>query len=268
MNDPHPPDRKLSAPDLILSLLDSAPQPQIRAASLIEAGALFGIDPRAIRVAAARLVKNKVLTTTARGVYSVGGRGDRLHRTVISWANMESAIKPWRGAWVGVYQGHLKRTDKTAVRARERALRLQGFAAVDSGLAVRPANLTLSLAGIRVALIELGLDPAANLFLIQETEPAARFERLWDTAALEARYASHIANLEQSTRRIPDLDTFAAAKETLLVGRGVTRDIVMDPRLPGEMIDAQLRTTMIERMKTYDVLGKDCWRTFYAALDD
>lgn len=258
---------KLSAPDLILSLLDSAPQPQIRAASLIEAGALFGIDSRAIRVAAARLVKNDVLSTASRGVYTVGTRGDRLHRAVISWADIESDIKPWAGAWVAVYQAHLTRTNKTAVRATERALRLQGFAAVDRTLAVRPANLKLTLAGIRERLIELGLDAAASLFLIEQTEPAADFEHLWDVGTLEARYAAHIHDLERSTRRVAKLDVFAAAKETLQVGRVVTRDIVMDPLLPREMIDARLRRKTIERMKVYDVLGKDCWRKFYAALD-
>jgi phenylacetic acid degradation operon negative regulatory protein len=256
---------KLSAPDLVLSLLDSAPQPQIRATSLVEAGALFGIDSRAIRVAVTRLVKNNVLITVSRGIYGVGDGGDRLHRTVSSWADVESGIKPWRGKWLAAYQ-HMKGANKTAVRARDRALRLQGFAAVDSTLAVRPANLVRDLADTRNVLIEFGLDPGARVAVIANIEPAAHFERLWDTRTLEAQYARHIRNLERSTRRVAKLDVFAAAKETLLVGRGVTRDIVIDPLLPGEMIDAQLRREVIQRMKIYDVLGKDCWRAFYAAL--
>lgn len=256
----------LTARDLILSLLDSAPEPQIRAASLIEAGALFDIDPRAIRVAATRLVKDEVLTTSARGVYTVGGRGDRLHRTVTAWANIESTLKPWDGAWVAVYQAHLKRANKTAMRARERALRLKGFAAVDANLALRPANLTLTLTAIREGLIELGLDENASALLIRQTEPELEFASLWDTTALESRYQRHIRELQRSTRRVADLDTFAAAKETLLTGREVTRDIVMDPLLPREMVDTDLRTTMIEQMKGYDVLGKNCWRAFYTAL--
>ena len=257
---------KLSAPTLILSLLDSAPQPQITAAAMIQAGGLFGIDSRAIRVAAARLVKNDVLATVARGVYGVGGRGDRLHRAVVSWAHVESGLKPWSGRWVAVYQAHLKRANKTAVRARERALRLKGFASVDSGLAVRPENLKLAMAGIRDELIELGLDAMASLFLVEAVEPKARFERLWDVPAIEARYAENIRKLRHSTRRVPSLDAFAAAQETLLIGRNVTRDIVMDPLLPQEMINAQLRGEVLERMKAYDRLGKDCWRAFYKAL--
>jgi len=258
---------KLSARDLILSLLDSAPEPRIRAASLIEAGALFGIDSRAIRVAVARLVKDRVLTTAARGVYKVGGRGDHLHRTVTSWVNTGSTLKPWDGTWLAVYLGNLKRANRTAVRARERALRLKGFAALDSYLAVRPANLDIPLARIRAGLIELGLGTRANLLLIEQAEPALEFEDLWDTAALESRYLRHIRDLQRSTGRINGLDTFAAAKETLLVGREVTRDIVLDPLLPDEMVDTELRTEMIEQMKIYDVLGKNCWRKFYAALD-
>lgn len=264
MTDPQP---RLSAPELILSLLDSAPQPQIKAASLVAAGALFGIDPRAVRVAVTRLVKDDVLATVSRGIYSVGDRGDRLHRAVVSWSDMESSTKPWNGGWLAVYQAHSKRADKKARRARERALRLQGFAAVDSALAVRPANLRLCMAEIRAGLIELGLDAAASLFLIEETEPAAGFEALWDTKALEARYANHIRNLQLSTTHVSDLDVYQAAAETLQIGRGVTRDIVMDPLLPSQLINAELRSEMIKAMRVYDRLGKDCWRRFYAALE-
>ena len=258
--------QNLSAPDLILSLLDSAPQPQIRAASLVAAGALFGIDSRAIRVAVARLVKNDILATVARGAYSVGRRGHRLHRAVVSWADVESAVEPWNRSWVAVYHAQLKRANKTAVRAQDRALRLKGFAAVDSGLAVRPANLTLPLADVRDGLIELGLDESATLFLIMDSAPSTQFERLWDIQTLENRYADHIRDLARSTRRVPLLDAAAAAKETLMIGRGVTRDIIMDPLLPKEMINVRLRREVIERMKSYDALGKDCWRAFYKSL--
>ena len=261
------PQPKLSAPDLILSLLDSAPQPQIKAASLVAAGALFGIDPRAIRVAVTRLVKGDVLATVSRGIYSVGDRGDRLHRAVVSWSDVDSSTKPWKGGWLAVYQAHIKRADKTARRARERALRLQGFAAVDAAFAVRPANLRRCLTEIRAGLIELGLDAAASVFLIEETEPAAGFEALWDAKALEARYANHIRNLQLSTDRVSGLDVYQAAAETLLIGRGVTRDIVMDPLLPPQLVDAELRGEMIKAMRAYDRLGKECWRRFYAALE-
>ena len=162
-------DVNLSARQLILALLDSAPTPQIQAASLVAAGELFGMDAGAIRVATARLVRDRILESTRRGVYTVGGGGAGLHRTVLSWADLEQTLKPWTGDWLAIYLGSLKRTNKTQVRARERALQLKGFATFDSGLAVRPANLKAALPELLEDLRLLGLDTSAGLYLIAAT---------------------------------------------------------------------------------------------------
>jgi phenylacetic acid degradation operon negative regulatory protein len=257
-------DTNLTARQLILALLDSAPAPQIQAASLIAAGALFGMDPGAIRVATARLVRDRVLESTARGQYTVGGGGAGLHRTVLSWADLEETLKPWAGEWLAVYLGSLKRTNKTLVRARERALQLKGFVTVDPGLAVRPANLKASLPELLEDLRLLGLDPSAGLYRIAETADGSRFAGLWDTDGLARRYQRHIDEIARSTRGIAELSPRAAAKETLLVGRAAIRDILRDPLLPAELVDSRLRRELVHRMKKYDRLGKSCWRAFYA----
>ncbi len=253
----------LSARQLILALLDSAPAPQIRAASLIAAGALFDMDPGAIRVATARLVREGVLESTERGVYTVGGGGAGLHRTVLSWANLEDTLKPWTGEWLAVYLGNLKRTNKTTVRARERALQLKGFASIDPGLAVRPANLKASLPELLNDLRLLGLDASAGLYRIAESAGAAGFAALWDTDGLAALYQHHLDEIARSTRGIAELSPRAAAKETLLIGRAAIRDILRDPLLPAELVDSRLRRELVSRMKAYDRLGKSCWRAFY-----
>ncbi len=49
----------LSARELILAIVDSAAKPNLSAAYLVRAGALYDIDSRAIRVAIARLVKTR-----------------------------------------------------------------------------------------------------------------------------------------------------------------------------------------------------------------
>lgn len=257
-------DVNLSARQLILALLDSAPTPQIRAASLVAAGELFGMDAGAIRVATARLVRDRILESTGRGEYTVGGGGVGLHRTVLSWAELEQTLKPWTGDWLAVYLGSLKRTNKTQVRARERALQLRGFAALDPGLAVRPANLKASLPELLEDLRLLGLDKSAGLYRVAETVGGPSFATLWDTDDLTARYQRHIDALARSTRGIADLSPRAAARETLLVGRAAIRDILRDPLLPAELVDSRLRRELVTRMKQYDRLGKSCWRAFYA----
>lgn len=268
-SDTSAPEAILSAPELVLSLADAAPEPRLSAANLVAAGALLDIDSGAMRVAVARLVKKGVLEQSARGEYRLGSRGVELHRRVQSWHRLEDQLAPWGGGWLGVLTGHLGRSDKSGLRARERALRLKGFAAALPGLSVRPANLRTGLADLRAELTELGLDPLALLIGIAEGDPVNPFdpEALWDVAGLERRYADNCRHLAQSTGRITALDTQSAARETLLVGRAVMRDILHDPLLPEGMVDTALRRQMIEAMQTYDRLGKDCWRAFYDSLE-
>ena len=258
----------LSAPALILSLMDSAPQARLSAAAMVAAGELLGIDSRAIRVAAARLVKKGVLGQRRRGVYQVGSRGDRLHRQVLAWHRVEEQVRAWDDRWVAVFTAHLSRTDKSALRGRERALRLKGFAGVTAGLAVRPANLTLTLTELRGELVELGLDPDAWVVGLDEDDPVHPLEpaRLWDLAGLNERYRADLARLAASTGRVPALDVRAAARETLLVGRDVMHHILVDPLLPDGLVDVALRRRLIAAMAAYDRLGKSCWRNFYRSL--
>jgi phenylacetic acid degradation operon negative regulatory protein len=258
----------LSAPELILSLADSAPRPRLTAANLVAAGALLGIDAGAMRVAAARLVKKGVLEQQSRGVYRLGGRGGELHRRVQAWHRVEDQLAPWEGRWICVFTGHLSRSDKSCLRTRERSLRLKGFAAARPGLAVRPANLRTPLPALRGELTQLGLDQDALVLGIDGPDPEHPFdpEALWDIAGLERRYQDNCARLEASTERLPGLDAQSAARETLLVGRTVMRDIVTDPLLPEVMVDTVLRRRMIEAMVAYDRVGKDCWRGFYRSL--
>lgn len=259
----------LTAPELILSLLDSAPQPRLSAANLVAAGGLLGIDAGAIRVAAGRLMKKGVLRQETRGLYRVGDRGDLLHRRVQGWRDVEGQTVPWDGRWLAVLCGHLSRSNKSLLRGRERALRLKGFAWAATGLAVRPANLRLSQPELRRDLEDLGLDPDALLVRLDAEDPGHRFDPagLWDVAGMERRYADNCTRLERSTAGMAALDVQSAARETLLLGRAVMRDILVDPLLPEAMIDTVLRCRMIDAMVVYDRLGKACWRTFYESLN-
>jgi phenylacetic acid degradation operon negative regulatory protein len=258
----------LSAPELILSLLDAAPDATLTATRMVAAGDLLGIDPGALRVAAARLVKKGVLAQPARGVYRIGARGGHLQRAVLEWAQVESRLKPWKGDWIGVFTAHLKGTDRAVRRARARALRLRGFVETVPGLAVRPANLRLDPATLREELLGFGLDEAALVLEIGACEPPHVIDpgALWNREILERGYRANIDRLVASTARIADLDAFGAARETLLLGRKVMRDILLDPLLPDGLVDSRLRSAMIAAMKRYDALGKGCWRTFYREL--
>ena len=255
----------LSAPDLIFALLDSARTPALPVGYFVACAELLGIDPRTVRVALTRLVKQGVLESPARGQYRLAGRGSQIREVVQNWAEVETQLKPWTGGWVAVYLAHLKGAGKTAVRARERALRLVGFAPVDKTLWVRPDNLAPTLETLRTRLVGLGLDARATTVIISSVAPEQAVDpaTLWDAGGLETRYRSHIDALAASSQRLPTLDLHAAARETLLLGRAVTHDILTDPLLPEALVDTTLRAEMIVRMKAYDRLGKRTWRQFF-----
>jgi phenylacetic acid degradation operon negative regulatory protein len=258
---------RLSARDLILALMDSASAASLDVSYFLAAGDLFDMEPGGIRVALARLTRDGSLAQPERGRYERGNRAGQLQQLVRNWSRAEEAVTNWRGGWLAVQLGHLARSNKTRNRSNARALGLFGFAEALPGFWVRPDNLTHPLAELRNALLDLGLDERALLMRMVETEPAEPFDPhdLWDTPALEARYQSHLKDLQHSLDHIDDLDERSAARETLLLGRAVTRDILLDPLLPGEFIDTALRQRMIRAMRDYDRIGKRIWRAFYAS---
>ncbi len=257
------PEQTLSARELILTLMDSATGGALPASYLVAAGRLFDMDSGSIRVALARLVKDGSLTTEARGEYRLGTRAGQLHHLLRNWAQVETSVKPWRGDWLGVMTAHLKRANKTMLRGRERALNLYGFAELHSGLWVRPDNLAESLTGLHGSLVALGLDADASAFVMSRPVRAPEPATLWNIRELEAGYRSRLQALAASSARLPELSQIEAAKETLLLGRAVTREILLDPLLPDELVDTQLRGEMVAAMRRYDRDGKALWRNYY-----
>jgi phenylacetic acid degradation operon negative regulatory protein len=256
---------RLSARELILTLMDSAVSGTLSVSYLVAAGQIFDMDAGSVRVALARLVKEGSLVAMERGLYGLGSRSGTLHRLVRNWSRAEEALTPWAGGWLSMLLGHLARSNKTRVRANVRALRLYGFAEAHPGLWLRPANLRPSLEDIRAALIQLGLDGECVAARVDAFEPTDTVgpESLWDIARLERRYVEHLATLAESHARLGSLSEPAAARETLLVGRQVTRDILLDPLLPDELVNGNLRREMVAAMRDYDRIGKAYWRTFF-----
>ena len=258
-------DPELSARDLILALIDSANRESLSARYFVAAGDLFAIDPRSVRVALGRLVKDGSLQQSARGIYQLGSRGGTLHRLVRNWSRVEASVKPWSGRWLAVFVAHLARSNRTSLRGRERALRLFGFAEPTAGLWVRPDNLVIEADALRDGLIELGLEPAAVSCHVSELFPEDVIRpHLWNVAALEDRYRQNISTIESSVQRCKSFTEEEVGRETLQIGRAVTRDILLDPLLPEALVDVALRRQMVEAMRGYDRLGKTFWRNFEA----
>jgi phenylacetic acid degradation operon negative regulatory protein len=261
-------DIKITAKRLILSLLSSPELKEIDVIYLIEWGKIFNIDPPATRVAIGRLVKQGLIAPVSRGKYTVGPNAEIMAQKASSWQGAEGKITSWSGHWIVAHTADLGRTNKTAVRTRERSLGLNGFSALVAGLWCRPANLKESLQQTKDRLVAMGLEQKTIVMRCDgfpEIEMDA-LRQLWPIENIEAEYQGATDLMLKSGGNLHKLETNDAARETFLVGESVIKKINADPMLPEEMINADARRKMIHQMKDYNELGRAVWERFHASL--
>ncbi|TDG14118.1 PaaX [Seongchinamella unica] len=253
-----------SAKRLILSMLAAPSIREAEIGTLVTWGALFDIDSATIRVTASRLVRQGILTSPARGLYRIGPQGQLLTETARAWVAAEQRVCGWRGDWLLVHTAHLGRSNKTALRARERAFRLSGFGQWRPGLHCRPANLVEPAADTRQRLLKLGLESDA-IIIVASALPGSKpseLSRLWPRKQLEAAYSQHIRAMQRSLKRLSAMSLPDAARETVQIGEAVIRQITTDPLLPRELTNTARRRQMTELMIEYDQAGRLIWEQF------
>ena len=257
-----------SARQLLLRLLIAVEGGELAAAEAIRACALFEISTNNARVALNRLVAADLIENTGRGTYRLRPAGRALRRDVGGWREAEARIRPWDGGWVAVTTGGVRRSDRTAVRAQERALAMVGLRQLDDGLFVRPDNFQGGVAFTRERLQALGLDAALPVFAAAAFDQGveARARSLWDARALERAYAEGCALLEASLARCAAMPLAAAARESYLLGDQGIRTIVFDPMLPDPLVAVAARHAFIEAVRRYDETGRRIWRDYLAGV--
>jgi phenylacetic acid degradation operon negative regulatory protein len=258
-----------TAKSLILQFLTAAGGAPLSARLLVSACALFDVTSNNVRVALVRLSAEGLVEAAGRGEYRLAEGAAGISREVSSWRTALSRVRAWKGGYVVVHVGALGRTDRGALKRRDRALSLLGFAELDRGLHLRPDNLEGGVAVIRERLLSLGLPGAAPVFeatsLDRETEARAR--TLWDEKALNAGYKQTRASLTRWLSRFRDLEPEVAARESFLLGGRAIRQIVYDPLLPAPLVDVDERRAFVEAMLRMDSEGHRIWRRFFAAAN-
>ena len=253
----------VSPRSLALWLLSTAAPEPLPVAVLIDRGAIFGIEPAAVRVALGRLVRDGMAQQPKRGIYALGPRATTLHAKARSWMQVEKRVQPWTGAWIVVLTHSLGRTDRARLQRCERALRLTGLAPAGAGTWVRPDNLRWSTAALHNELSGLGLEEEALLLAGCTVEPAQdrRFRALWPITELEKGYRYWLNEMTASDARVRTMSTTEAARETYLLGQSVLRAINSDPLLPSELIDVDLRGRMVAAMERYNAMALVHWNS-------
>ncbi|QQV77300.1 hypothetical protein H5J25_00145 [Sphingomonas aliaeris] len=246
---------------LALWFLSTAAPAPLRAGTLIDRARIFDIEPSAVRVALGRLVRDGLADQTERGLYSLGPKAAALHVKARKWLSVEDGVRQWDGAWIVVLTHHLGRINRPRLQAGERSLRLTGFAEAGAGAWVRPDNLSRETSVLAGELEGLGLDAGATILggCIAQPFDDARFRTLWSRGSLEESYRFWIDEMEASELRTVEMSVTEAARETFLLGQSVIRAINSDPLLPAELVDTDLRRTLVDTMIGYNAMALRHW---------
>lgn len=252
---------------LILNFLLAADQP-ITAKEMVSACALFGIKETSVRVTLARLSAEGLLQACGRGQYELGPQATELAADISKWRTVEQRLKPWEGSWLAVHCSGLGRSDRAALRLRERAFQLNGFRELDKDLFIRPSNLNKTVHDLRNRLYSQGLETEAAVFEIRhlDVERDNRARRLWGGEALARNYQETRVRLNEWLARSHELEIEEAARESFVIGDAAIRQLVFDPLLPDELVDSQERHTFIESVLQFDQVGQAIWLKLYQGV--
>ena len=249
----------------MLELLSASETHESAAATLIPACAVLGLGENNVRVTLARLVAAGTLELTGRGQYRLGRAAQAMTRQVTSWRDLEKQVRRWDGGWAAVHLGELSRADRSALRRRDRALRLLGFRSLARGLEVRPDNLDGGVAALRDRLYALGVEDSALVLRADALDPAtdARARGLCTAERLSAPSADTTARIARGGVAVAGPEPRAAAREAFFFGGDVLRAILFDPRLPEPLVDVAARRAMVETAKRLDATGRRLWARLF-----
>jgi phenylacetic acid degradation operon negative regulatory protein len=252
----------VTAKRLVLELFTAAGPGEASAAVLVQAAALFHLSETNVRVTLARLVAAGTLELTGRGMYRLGADAQALTKQVTSWRVLEKNVRKWDGGWTCVHLGGLGRTDRAALRRRERALRLLGFRALAPALEIRPDNIEGGVPALRERLRALGLEEEALVLRASDfdAESEARARALWDGRRLTSGYRTTHERIDKWLVAAQELAPHVAAREAFMFGGDVLRQILFDPRLPEPLVDVGARRAMVEAAKRLDTYGRRLWQ--------
>jgi phenylacetic acid degradation operon negative regulatory protein len=250
----------------VLSAGESIVDGALPVRALVQAASVFDIAENSVRVAIVRLRAEGLLESPNRGEYRLGPGAQMVNEKIHGWRTVSSRLGEWDGSWAAVFTADLSRTDRPALRRRQRALRYLGFEQLKPGLFLRPNNLKPGIDGLRAELRGLGLDSQASVFRMEDLNPEqdARARALWDSPSLEQTYSRLHGDLKVSMDRLEELPINDSVREAFLLGREGIRHVVLDPLLPAPMVDTDKRSTMVHLLQSYCDKGLHLWARFLA----
>ncbi|HEX4453227.1 MAG TPA: hypothetical protein VH143_20290 [Kofleriaceae bacterium] len=232
--------------------------------ALLDACAVMRFKPVAVRVALTRLAAAGLIENPERSRWRLTRRS-QWARDVERWRTVEARTRPWDGGWL-VALVHAVPRSKRALRGHtERALRHRGFRELRRDAFMRPANLRASLAEIETDLMSLGASASIDLLRATELGFAPPLGS-WRINEHTSRLASACVRMDALLQRAPR-DPVEACKAFWLVGRDVIRLVNIDPLLPAELADADVRRRLLAQLPSFFVRGRDAWADHLRVAD-
>jgi len=254
--------------NLVLYLLLAAGGEPLSASDAVASCQLFGIRENSVRVALVRLNAAGLIESVGRGAYRLGPQAATLAADVSSWRHAEQRVCDWDGGWLMVSTAGQRRSDRGALRLRERALALAGFETLAPELHIRPDNLVGHAEAARHRLQQLGLDSDAHVFLARDLAPELdqRARQLWADKHLDTSYARTRQKLEAWLQGADRLDLETAARESYVLGNEAIRQLVFDPMLPAPLVNVDARRAFLQAVVDFDTVGHRIWQRLLPSL--
>jgi phenylacetic acid degradation operon negative regulatory protein len=250
---------------LLLRLLTVADEETLTAAEAVRAGALFDMTENSVRVTMARLTQAGLVEAVDAAIYRLGAKGQKLGADVAAWSTVDQRVTEWDSTWIAVTTGGLPRSDRKVLRARARALSLLGFRELDTGLYLRPNNLSGGVDTVRARLLDLGLGEEAAVFKASVFD-SVRQEKalsLWSDMQLEASYKEISQRLNDWLATKDKLPREAALRDVYLLGDAGIRSVIFDPLLPAPLVNETERQQFFATVRRFNNEGRRLWYAFF-----
>lgn len=263
------PIQKINTRHLIIDLFLGAASTQLSIQHLLIGAKVFGITDNGIRVAVTRLMSEGMLQSHDRGIYQLTDQAKHWARLMLNRKQGIKQTKTWNHQYLAVFTGHLGRVDRTALKKRERALFQYGFRELETGIYIRPDNLTDAMLRLFRELKDLGLEPDAKMCVISEFDDITEhiLPELWDGNKLNRQYHYYIDKISTWLNQYVALEIEEAAYESFFLGRESISLLMRDPLLPQPFVDETLRNQFAHVVQQLDQTGLKIWQTIYDQHD-
>lgn len=257
--------KSVTAKSLILDLLRTSKPQALPVRALVATAAIFDISENALRVNLNRLIKRDVITMDSRGHYQVSATTSPLRNWVSTWRDGEQRMRPWQQEWLNLQISSTMKS-KASEKLQRAAYRF-GFRHLWNNSWVRPDNLAMNTADLRLLLTQLSDQDDFMLCIVSHFDSSIDLNSLWPLAGLEESYQRHIKALNESIAHIKTVDTAQRFRDSFILGGNCIHTLAIDPLLPETMLKGQLRNQLTELMQTYDTLCRPFWQDLFSQYD-